>query len=275
MVELIQGLKDEYEVIPIPEVGRGGYSVVGLVRSKSTGIIFAHKIPALQFDGVRDTRGIVHEASVLELIASNGGNPNIIALHDRDKDCSSLILPYYPQRSLRDYLKAGYRLTVTGAIVMVIGICDALSYLKQLGIVHCDIKPGNILLDYEQPLDPVVFDFNIALVNENEQQCFVGTPYYMAPEMMLARGIDHRTDIYSLGATLYHMLTGEAPFTGKDASYNHVHTPPKNPREINPAIPEALAQTVLKCLEKKPEDRYQTALGIKENLEKVLIRLAA
>lgn len=278
MPEIVQGLKDEYRLIH-SRVREGGHSAVDMVIAESTGIIYARKIPSPTRDGVTSFDEIKHEASVLELIARTGGNPHIIALHDTDKHHSFLVLPYCPQGTIRDHMIAGYNLTTIRAIYLAIGVCDALSYLDKNGIVHRDIKPSNILLDYEQPFDPVLFDFDIALVNKSKQYRRVGTPYYIAPEiiivpgMIIDREIDHRADIYSLGATLYHMLTGTPPFTGRNAPYHHVHTLPQNPRRINPAIPKALAQIVLKCLEKDPDDRYQTAFALKVDLEKVLASL--
>jgi serine/threonine protein kinase len=86
-----------------------------------------------------------------------------------------------------------------------------------------------------------------------------GTPYYMSPEQVLGRDIDHRTDLYSLGVTLFEMATGRLPFHYGDAAYHHVHTPPPEAIGVNPALPEALSHIILKCMQKKPEDRFANA----------------
>jgi serine/threonine-protein kinase len=83
-----------------------------------------------------------------------------------------------------------------------------------------------------------------------------GTPYYMSPEQTLGRPVDHRTDIYSLGITVFELSTGDLPFRDGNLPYHHVHTPAPDPREKNPRIPELLAKIVLRCLQKDPAARY-------------------
>jgi serine/threonine protein kinase len=89
-----------------------------------------------------------------------------------------------------------------------------------------------------------------------------GTPYYMSPEQTLGKNVDHRTDIYSLGVTLFELATGSLPFQEGNVPYHHVHTPPPDPREANPKLPEFLAEIIIACLKKNPDERYQSAAEI-------------
>jgi serine/threonine protein kinase len=110
-----------------------------------------------------------------------------------------------------------------------------------------------------------IMDFGLAKVVEevrNHTTVVSGTPYYMSPEQTLGRNIDHRTDIYSLGVTIFEMATGTVPFKEGNIPYHHVHTAPPDVRDIRPELPDSLASVVNRCLQKAPGDRYQSAREI-------------
>jgi serine/threonine-protein kinase len=114
-----------------------------------------------------------------------------------------------------------------------------------------------------------IMDFGLARIMDeavNRKTIAKGTPLYMAPEQVEGVGVDHRADIYSFGVTLFEMCTGTLPFTKGDIAYHHVHTDPPRPSEYNPNIPKVLEKIILRCLEKRKEDRFFSASEIKKEL---------
>ena len=136
-------------------------------------------------------------------------------------------------------------------------ICDAMAHAHRFGIVHRDIKPANIMIDEHDRVK--VTDFGIAMFIDaaatNQGKVIMGTPLYMAPEQIQGRKIDRRTDIYSLGITLFELVTGSAPFTEGSIEYQHIHDPVP---EITCRISDGLKALIAKCVEKDPEDRFQS-----------------
>jgi serine/threonine protein kinase len=164
---------------------------------------------------------------------------------------------------------------------MVAGVADALDYAHQQGVVHRDIKPANLLLSSDGRLS--LNDFGLARMLEEPGMTmngeFVGTPAYMSPEQITAGRVptDHRTDVYSLGATLYELLALRAPFAGagRDQVLAQIlHKDPQPPRTVNPKVPVDLETICLKCLEKDPDRRYATAGALAHDLRRYLNRFA-
>jgi serine/threonine-protein kinase len=149
----------------------------------------------------------------------------------------------------------------------MIHCCRALHYAHSKGVIHRDIKSGNAMITRDKTLK--IMDFGLAKFlteyqNNHTQQ--VGTPFYMSPEQIIGKNIDFRSDLYSLGCTLFECATGTVPFFKGDLSYHHLHTKPPSPRSINPALTRDMEGIILKLLEKNPDDRYQSA---KELIESV------
>jgi serine/threonine-protein kinase len=118
-----------------------------------------------------------------------------------------------------------------------------------------------------------IMDFGLARVIEevrNHTTVVSGTPYYMSPEQTLGKNVDHRTDLYSLGVSVFEMATGTLPFTEGNLPYHHVHTPPPDPRELCPELPDLLARVILRCLRKDPAERYQSAREILAEIRSAL-----
>jgi tetratricopeptide (TPR) repeat protein len=154
-------------------------------------------------------------------------------------------------------------------------LAQALHFAHQNGVVHRDIKPGNVLLSADG--SPKITDFGLAKVEDDRgisrTGVAVGTPYYMSPEQVRAErgGIDHRTDVYSLGAVLYRMLTGHVPFTGKTRQgllLDILTRDPQPIRKLTPDIDRDLEAVCLKCLEKEPGDRYASAQALSDDLQR-------
>jgi serine/threonine protein kinase/predicted Zn-dependent protease len=164
---------------------------------------------------------------------------------------------------------------------MIADVADALEHAHQLGVIHRDIKPSNLLLAPDGKL--CVNDFGLARLAEQPSVTgtgeFVGTPTYMSPEQITAgrTPLDHRTDIYSLGATLYELLTLQVPFTGERREQvlaQILHKEPKPPRRLNQKVPRDLETICLKAMEKDPDRRYQTAGQLADDLRRYLNRFA-
>jgi tetratricopeptide (TPR) repeat protein len=173
---------------------------------------------------------------------------------------------------------SGYYDTVTK---MIADVADALEHAHQNGVIHRDVKPSNLMLGADGRLS--LNDFGLARILEQPGMTltgeFVGTPAYMSPEQITAgrAPLDHRTDIYSLGATLYELLTLERPFAGEHRDQliaQIMHKEPRAPRRVNPRVPVDLETICLKALEKDPDRRYQTAAALADDLRRFVNRFA-
>ena len=211
-------------------------------------------------------------------IAAGLTHPHILPLHDSGEAEGFLfyVLPYVEGESLRDRLVREGELPITEAVRILRDIVDALAYAHEHGVVHRDIKPDNVMLSGRHAL---VMDFGVAkAVSEatgrhqlTTIEVALGTPAYMAPEQAEASDhIDHRADIYAVGAMAYELLAGVPPFAGKSpqmALVAHVTEVPKVVTEHRNAVPPALAHLVMRCLEKKPADRWQTTEEMMRHLD--------
>src|SRR5262249_29391260 len=157
----------------------------------------------------------------------------------------------------------------------LIDACRGVGAAHSVGLIHRDIKPGNFMRAADGSIK--VADFGLAKsVGGNSRELtqtgvVVGTPFYMSPEQCEAKGLDPRSDIYSLGATYYTLLTGKSPFCDSDSvpqlMYAHCHGPVPDPRSINPTIPEACSRIIARAMAKAPDDRYQTAAAMQGDLQ--------
>jgi len=208
---------------------------------------------------------------------ANLQHPHILALFDSGEAGGYLyyVMPYIDGETLREKLDREKQLGVAEAVRIARDVADALDYAHRAGVIHRDIKPGNILLHDGRP---VVADFGIALAvsaagggRMTETGLSLGTPHYMSPEQASAdRDLSARSDVYSLGCVLYEMIGGQPPHTGPSAQSILVHILTKDATpltELRHTVPPHVAATVTKAIEKLPADRFETAKQFRDALE--------
>src|SRR5881394_4326883 len=192
-------------------------------------------------------------------------HPNIVTIYDagEEHDLCYIAMEFLKGKDLVAYTKQPNLMAVDRTLSLVERVADALSYAHTMGVVHRDIKPANIM--YEPESDTVkVTDFGIARITDSSKTktgMVLGTPSYMSPEQLAGRKIDGRSDIFSLGVTLYQMLAGRLPFEGESMTqlmFAIANTPHPSIREYNPALPEWVIAIVDRALAKDYEkQRYQ------------------
>ncbi|MEG4939821.1 ATP-binding sensor histidine kinase [Microcoleus sp. F4-D5] len=219
-------------------------------------------------------------------IAKNLNFPGLIETYSLEpyQNSYALVMEDFGGISLKEWTQQGKTLPdLSEFLQMAIALCHTLNILYRERIIHKDLKPSNILINPETKQIKLI-DFSIASLLPRETQTLInpnvleGTLAYISPEQTgrMNRGIDYRTDFYSLGITFYELLTGELPFQSNDPmELVHCHIAQATPlvREINPQIPPVLSEIVSKLMAKNAEDRYQSALGLKYDLEKCLRQL--
>jgi eukaryotic-like serine/threonine-protein kinase len=185
------------------------------------------------------------------------------------------VMEFVDGRTVRDLLIEGHRLLPERTLEIVSGVLRALEYSHQAGIVHRDIKPGNVMVTRNG--DIKVMDFGIARAMNDEQATMtqtaqvIGTAQYLSPEQARGERVDARSDLYSTGCLMYELLTGRPPFTGDSPvaiAYQHVRENPVPPSRIDPSLPSWADSIVLKAMAKSPNDRYQSAAEMNADIQR-------
>jgi serine/threonine-protein kinase len=257
------------------EVGVGGMATVYLAHDLKHDRQVALKVLKPELSAAMGTDRFPREIHIIAKLQ----HPHILPLYDSGAVDGLLyyVMPFVEGESLRARLGRVGRLSIAEAVRMLHDIADALAYAHARGIVHRDIKPDNVMLSGRHAS---VTDFGVAkAVSASAGDKLttvgiaVGTPHYMAPEQAMAEAnIDHRADLYALGALGYEMLTGHPPFEASSAQAvlsAHVLEQPKDVRERRAEVPPVLAAALLKCLAKQPADRWQSAEELMAQLEQV------
>jgi serine/threonine-protein kinase len=208
--------------------------------------------------------------------AANLSHPNIVTVHDFGLDHGQLfiVMEHIPGKDLKTLLRQRGRFSVEEAIPLMVQACAGIGYAHRAGLVHCDIKPHNMIVTPDGRLK--VTDFGIAralstIMPDERADVVWGSPQYFSPEQATGEAPSPASDVYSLGIVLYEVLTGALPFTAptsEELARMHLEAAPIPPSEYVPDLPAALEQIVLKVLSKEPAARYRTA----DQLGRVLLR---
>jgi serine/threonine protein kinase len=202
---------------------------------------------------------------------------NVCRMYDlnRDEGVYYITMEYIAGEDLKRLIRKVGQMSAGKTISIAKQVCEGLAEAHSLGIVHRDLKPQNIMVDEDG--NAKIMDFGIArsisAKGITREGVMIGTPEYMSPEQVDGKEVDQRSDVYSLGVILYEMLTGRVPFEGETAlstALKHKAEEPENPKDFNPQIPESLSRLILKCLEKKPERRYDSVQSIARELDTAL-----
>ncbi|MFO1371467.1 MAG: serine/threonine-protein kinase [Candidatus Competibacteraceae bacterium] len=193
-------------------------------------------------------------------------HPNIVTIFEYGEESRApyIVMEYVQGRELRDYLKDRQPMPLANAVAVIVQVLHALDHAHVCGVVHRDIKPGNIILLADGQVK--VTDFGIARLETassmTQHGVTVGTPSYMAPEQFQGHEADRRADLYATGVLLFELLTGLRPFAGRSASelmYQVLHEPPRRATQLNPRLPAELDGVLNKALAKSPDARFQDA----------------
>ncbi len=256
----------------VSRLGAGSFGLVWKARDTRLQRDVALKVPRRGLLTINQQELFLREARVAAAIR----HPYVVAIHDTGVDhgtvyiCSELI----DGKTLSQWRFESCDSPRT-AVTMMRKIALAIEAIHDSSVIHRDLKPSNVMVD--QNGDPQVMDFGLAKQDVFEATMtlsgeMLGTPAYMSPEAASgkSRSSDPRTDIYSIGVILYEFLTDELPFHGEvtQLAQQILHAKPRSPREINPAVHRELETICLKCLEKEPDDRYQSARELAEDLER-------
>jgi serine/threonine protein kinase len=263
-------LLDRYEVGRL--LGAGGMAEVFEGRDRLLARRVAIKVLQAQF--ARDPSFLIRFKREAQAAASLS-HPNIVGVYDTGTEDGThfIVMEYVDGRTLKDVIRAEGPLYPERAAEICADVCSALVAAHARGLIHRDIKPGNVMLTPEGKVK--VMDFGIARATTSETitqtAAVVGTAQYISPEQAQGQTVDYRSDLYSVGCCLYEMLTGTVPFTGATPvaiAYRHVREDPTPPRMLNPDVPAPLEAICLKAMAKLPDNRYQTAAELHDDLER-------
>jgi serine/threonine-protein kinase len=254
------GEKSRYEVLDL--LGKGGMGAVYRAYDHLLKRHVAYKVLAeslMRNPFAREQ--LLNEARA----AAQLNHPNVVTVYDIgfDRDRSFICMELVEGESYQSILRARTWLEIDEAVHFLVSVCQGLDHAHSRGIVHRDLKPSNVLLTREHRVK--ILDFGLArpaegtAVEGSADTSMSGTPRYISPEAIRGSTTDARSDIYSLGATLYELLVGRPPFVEGNLLMHHLHTPPPPLRSHRSEIDPPLEELVLHCLAKAPGERFQTA----------------
>lgn len=265
----------------IDELGRGAMGVVYRAHDDMLQRTVAIKTVALTGS---HTERDQHEARFLQEARAAGGlsHPAIVTIYDvgREGDMAFIAMELIEGKDLSEAIKE-VSLTPSRSVAIAAATAEGLHYAHERGIVHRDVKPGNIMVLADGRVK--IMDFGIARLIQSSVKTqtgvLLGSPQYMAPEQIIGQPLDHRADIFSLGLVLYEMLTGSKPFQGEDIpelTFKVANLPAAPPSHLAPDLPQVIDFIVARALKKRPDERYASAAEMARDLNNALedVRLA-
>jgi len=258
----------------LKKLGEGGKGVVYKARDTVLNRVVAIKMLKSGVLSEEAYSRFMREAQAVAKL----NHPNIVSIYDIGKEDEKqfFVLEFVDGMSLRE-LGGTYpegKCDTQTVLRTSIDVCSALQYAHSQSVLHRDVKPENILITQEGIAK--LMDFGLAKMlgqpSITQEGIIVGTVAYVAPEIALGKGADARSDLYSFGAVLYEMATGKPPFPGEDPVkiiFSHIHDYPVSPSRLNPKVPQALAECIMKLLEKEPGKRYQSSADLLKALREI------
>ena len=252
------------------KLGRGGMGIVYKAQDTVLDRTVAFKVlPDALKENPQALKNFLREAKS----AAQLNHPNIVTVYDAGEQDGVyyIAMEFVDGNTLKEIVKQRGRISAGGIVHVLTQMCEALAFAHEKKIVHRDVKTANTMWTRDRKAK--IMDFGLAKVIEevrNHTTVVSGTPYYMSPEQTLGKNVDHRTDIYSLGVTIFELATGTLPFTEGNLPYHHVHTAPPDPMELVPDLPPLLGGIINRCLQKDPDARYGSTRDILAELKAAL-----
>jgi serine/threonine protein kinase len=282
MENLVGRMLNRYQITRL--LGEGGMGAVYLANDATLQRDVAIKVMHETFAHQSDFQErFLQEART----AARMDHPGIVQVYDfgQDRGLLYIVMKFIPgdnlEKMLRDLRAQNRWIPLPEAVNLIRQVALALDYAHKQGVLHRDLKPGNIMIEPEPsdglPYRPVITDLGLAKLAQGglttQDSSSMGTPAYMSPEQAMGRPSDPRSDVYSLGILLFELATGRLPFLARNLSeaiQYHVQTPPPDPLAIRPEIPPELGQVILKAIQKDPARRYQSAAELADALKATL-----
>ena len=261
---LMEKLEERYEVLGF--VGKGGFSKVFLIKDKVLGRKCALKI--LYGELFENDPEIIERFKREAKFYAELEHPNIVPIYDMGiyNNVPYLIMKYIEGKTLKQIIEERAPLSTEEILHIAEGVLSALAYMHRKGVVHRDIKPGNVIIEKETHR-AILADFGLARRIESDSHLthtgqFLGTPYYVSPEQAKGEKASFASDVYSVGITLFEMATGKLPFTGEtplQVLWKHIKEPLPPPSKLNPQLHPQLEAIIKRASEKNPKRRYKNA----------------
>jgi serine/threonine-protein kinase len=264
----------KYEILSI--LGKGAMGIVYKALDPDIDRQVAIKTIRFDLDSEETDNEEIMQRFIREAQAAGKlTHPNIITIFDvgREKDLTYIVMQFIEGPSLQRLIAHGEKFSIPEVTKLMEQVCSGLDFAHQHGIVHRDIKPGNILLDKNRK--PYICDFGVARVDTStltQSGTAVGTPSYMSPEQVMGKKVDKRSDIFSVGCILYEFLTGRRPFEAESITtviYKIINEEPPSLNEVKKGLPAGFEKVIGKALSKDPNDRYQNCNQLADDLRNI------
>jgi tetratricopeptide (TPR) repeat protein/tRNA A-37 threonylcarbamoyl transferase component Bud32 len=263
----------------LKKLGEGGKGIVFKARDTVLNRVVAIKMLKTAVASDEAYGRFMTEAQAVAKL----NHPNIVAIYDIGKEDEKqfFVLEYIDGESLRGLMDTfpERKCDVQAVLRIAVDVCSALRYAHSQQVLHRDVKPENIMITNDGVAK--LMDFGLAKIigqpRVTQEGVIVGTVAYVAPEIALGKGADTRSDLYSFGAVLYEAVTGKPPFLGEDpikVIFSHINDQPVSPNKLNPRVPPAMVDCIMKLLEKEPEKRYQSAEDLIKSLREIVEEFA-